>query len=170
VVTISSLNVCQQTHAEFERKGGEMSLVSLERLCDVKHARCDTECSPTSRSCWSCCQDNNNCNTFPVHVNLVYTSAARSVVPEVTTLVSVLAIAWSTVSRFSQDTLIWCKHSSLINQDYYIHSWEYESLTIITILIHYFECLKCFKTNIPDHPCGVCYLLSLSDVVPLWII
>ncbi|XP_052805579.1 uncharacterized protein LOC128234966 isoform X2 [Mya arenaria] len=95
-----------QTHAKFEVKSGVMSLTSLDRLCDVKHSRCDNECSDKSIDCWSCCLDYNNCNSFPVSVNIVFTSVSSARRPEAIMTLALSATvlsALSTILRLTND-------------------------------------------------------------------
>ena len=67
-----------QTNAFFDVSGGEMTLKSLERKCDLRHARCNSACTEETTECWQCCRDNDKCNSFPLRGNVVVTSSAST--------------------------------------------------------------------------------------------
>ena len=67
-----------QTNAFFDVSGGELTLKSLERKCDLRHARCNSACTEETTECWQCCRDNDKCNSFPLRGNVVVTSSAST--------------------------------------------------------------------------------------------
>lgn len=90
-----------QTHAEFEMTAGVKSLISVKRMCDLKHSSCNNACAEQTTNCWLCCNDNANCNGFPLRSNLVSitSSAPRQLLFSLIPLV--LATVWLFITRYS---------------------------------------------------------------------
>lgn len=66
-----------QTHIAFKVESNVTNLESLERKCGgPKHNRCNNACTENS-DCWTCCNEEDNCNSFPMRLRVLATSSGE---------------------------------------------------------------------------------------------